>query len=235
MSQSSADSTGEDVPELGRPQRPGEPGSDGEIPESRGSCSGMGEILSKSLFPEMTRTVTINIYNRTQNVTLEYPRIYLPSGHCSVPPDPEVPPGCSTTCEFSSSSSPGCSGLLIYWVGTCTLAIYFSNPRKDNKSPRELALELSYCDSLHGEPFRCERLEGRVSLCEKHKRELEDIYRLMSRRNVSTTTDSTLDRIAPGTRLETAVVTINGIEVMATMSNTRNAEIRLVVRNMSTW
>ncbi|XP_051632559.1 uncharacterized protein LOC127465999 isoform X4 [Manacus candei] len=74
MSRSWAGFSAWGISELGRFQRPGEPGSEGDIPEPRGSRAGMGGILSKALFPEMTRTVTVKVSNRTRDITLDYPR-----------------------------------------------------------------------------------------------------------------------------------------------------------------
>ncbi|XP_027488046.1 uncharacterized protein LOC113941084 isoform X2 [Corapipo altera] len=165
--------------------------------------------MSKS-WAEMTRTVTIKVSNRTQDITLDYPRIYLHGGRCSVPSDPEVPPGCSTTCEFSSSSSPGCSGVLSFWAKTCTLVIFFSNPLEDDKSPRELGLELS--------PHR--------KVCR-----LKDLYEEMSGRDPKLVTkDSNFERVALDICQDSIWKTQGPLNVMATMLNARNAVVSVAVR-----
>ncbi|XP_051632557.1 uncharacterized protein LOC127465999 isoform X2 [Manacus candei] len=165
--------------------------------------------MSRS-WAEMTRTVTVKVSNRTRDITLDYPRIYLHGGRCSVPSDPEVPPGCSTTCQFSSSSSPGCSGLLSFWAKTCTLAIYFSNPLEDDTSPRELGLELS--------PHR--------KLCS-----LKNVYEEMAGREPKLLTKgSNFERVALDICQDSIWKTQGPLDVMATMLNARHATVSVAVR-----
>ncbi|TRZ08130.1 hypothetical protein HGM15179_018980 [Zosterops borbonicus] len=97
----------------------------------------------------ISRTVEIEISNKTRNITLTNPRTYFYSGHSLKFPQPLVFPGSSSTWKFMNNSSFwGCNGVLAFEAKSFTLAIYFSNPIDYNRFSAEMGLELSL-DRVH--------------------------------------------------------------------------------------
>ncbi|XP_074387799.1 uncharacterized protein LOC141726706 [Zonotrichia albicollis] len=97
-----------------------------------------------------SRSVEIEICNRTRNITLMNPRTFLGLGYCSERPQPELSPGGSDTCSFWGDpvllgvmGTTSVSGILVYEAESFTLAIYFYNPCDVNQFSMKLGLELS--------------------------------------------------------------------------------------------
>nr|XP_014427498.1 DELTA-thalatoxin-Avl1a-like [Pelodiscus sinensis] len=90
------------------------------------------------------RCVGIEIFNNTENVTLENPRTYCKSGNVWMEPTPEIPPGGSGSSVFVKKGRTACGsvGVLSYESNIFTLAIMFSNPFNYNLYNIEFALQL---------------------------------------------------------------------------------------------
>ncbi|KAM4879852.1 uncharacterized protein FYW23_014626 [Sylvia borin] len=157
----------------------------------------------------VTRSVDIQISNRTRNVTLKNPRTHLECGHCSVPPKPELSPGSSDTCHFPGGFPFwGVAGLLLYEAESFTLAIHFSNPIDYNKFPMELGLELS---------------PGKA-----HLGSLEDTYTRMANGTYSSSRlDIKFSRDIVGKSHVTVQVSDGPVKVMATMSGDTKSVLRV--------
>ncbi|XP_063281091.1 uncharacterized protein LOC134565435 [Prinia subflava] len=97
----------------------------------------------------ISRSVEIQISNKTLNIVLRNPRTFFFNGHSVRPREPSVAPGSSTTCLFKSNTRFwGCKGLLAFEAESFTLAIYFSNPTNHNRFQPKMGLELSL-DKVH--------------------------------------------------------------------------------------
>ncbi|TRZ08391.1 hypothetical protein HGM15179_018711 [Zosterops borbonicus] len=169
----------------------------------------MGALLSCS--------VEIRIFNNTQNITLKNPRTYFNCGCCSVFPTPELSPGSSDTCHFPGSSPFwGMAGILVYEAESFTLAIHFSNPIDYNKFPMELGLELS---------------PGKA-----HLGRLEDTYTRMANGTYSSShPDIKFNRIVVDKSHGIVQVSDGPIKVTASMSDTTNSVLRVVLEEEVEW
>ncbi|XP_075770543.1 DELTA-thalatoxin-Avl1a-like [Pelodiscus sinensis] len=123
------------------------------------------------------RCVGIEIFNKTENVTLENPRTFCFSGYIWTEPTPEIPPRGSGSSVFVKKGRTACGsvGVLSYESNNFTLAIMFSNPFDYNLYGIEFALELyngrTHFDSMErlyhymysgGPPYQCNSFKKAV-------------------------------------------------------------------------
>ncbi|XP_032939967.1 uncharacterized protein LOC117009751 [Catharus ustulatus] len=160
----------------------------------------------------MSRTVEIRISNRTQNITLRNPRTYE-SGFCTRSPRSELRPSSTDTSHFVNSGRfCGIAGILVYEADSFTLAIYFSNPFDYNMYSIELGLELS--------------------LSKAHVGSLAEIYARMSKGTYSSSfVDAEFNRVIVEENQGIAWLNKGPIKVMATMSNTRNSTLKVMLED----
>ncbi|TRZ08132.1 hypothetical protein HGM15179_018982 [Zosterops borbonicus] len=159
----------------------------------------------------LSRSVKIQISNKTRNITLKNPRTYFDCGSCSASPLPELSPGSSDTCHFPGSFPFwGVAGILVYEAESFTLAIHFSNPIDYNKLPMELGLELS---------------PGKA-----HLGRLEDTYtRIANGIYSSSRLDIKFDRGVVGKSYGTVQVSNGPVKVTATMSSATDSVLKVVL------
>ncbi|XP_025903006.1 uncharacterized protein LOC112954074 [Nothoprocta perdicaria] len=157
------------------------------------------------------RTVAVEIANKTRSVTLHSPRSYCYSGYSYIPPAPKIPPGATESCQFSNRalSFRGSVGVLVYEADTFTLAILFSNPYDYNIFPLEIALE--------------------ISASKAHLGSLQDVYKRMY--NGVPACDAAFQQARLHACQETLAVSANHVQVMATMSTSSDAVIKVVVED----
>ncbi|XP_025038882.2 DELTA-actitoxin-Aas1a-like [Pelodiscus sinensis] len=156
------------------------------------------------------RSVGIEISNKTRS-TLENPRTHCFSGHDLVKPENSIPPGKSGSCVFvkTSYSARGSVGVLSYESDAFTLAIMFSNP---------------FDRVLYNSEFAIELFAGR-----KHFESMERLYQYMYNHGPPYKCES-FERVELEMLDGELVVTNQGIQATATVSNKDKATIKVEIK-----
>lgn len=163
----------------------------------------------------LDRNVTIEISNKTRDVTLRNPRSYCYSGKSITPPSPCIPPGVTESCEFTNSiiRFQGCMVLVVYEAAAFTLAILFSNPLNKGFYWMELAMEIS---------FRKAHLGDLEKIC----------HRMYSGDPAKTGKATSFHRVKIGACQEPVVISDGNMMITGTMSSARRSIVKVVVENL---
>ncbi|KAM4650433.1 uncharacterized protein O3C94_013201 [Discoglossus pictus] len=154
------------------------------------------------------RCVGIEIFNKTNSITLSSPSTFCESGYVFCPPTPTISPGSMESCVFVKTPNTACGsvGVLVYHFSTSSLAIMFSNPFDYN---------------LHNTTFA---IWINNEICYANSQIFNDLY-------YNKPLSSSFQRIQLKSETQTLKVSNDNLVVSATMSNDYKAILKVEIRD----
>ncbi|XP_031749604.1 DELTA-thalatoxin-Avl1b-like [Xenopus tropicalis] len=166
----------------------------------------MDKLLSKV---DSEKCVGIEISNKSSSIILSCPSTYCDSGRVHSQPSPSILPGTVDRCVFvrTPSAARGSVGVLTYQLsGNYTLAIFFSNP---------------YSYVLH-------KVHLGLWIYAGTDKPIKNVYKEMKDNRVSSRFYKHCDI---GNETQTLEVSNDNVRVLATMTNTKKAVLRVHILN----